>query len=120
MKTLLLTFVMLLSVPSFADQQTQGPLCISKMFDEYNYPVAEKKWMQHVFVGMIEANGLGVKISTSLGNDQIMSLWIRDKRTPNPNGAFAFVDLSSGREQKNALYLANGYHVEVTCRWATY
>lgn len=113
MKTLI--FVLsFLSASAFAEA---GPACKALMLDSQNTPVAKKEWKETVFIGIIEGDGIGIRISTSLGDNQIISLWIREKREPYPNGAFSFVDLSSGREQKNALYLANGYHIEVTCRW---
>jgi len=113
MKTIIFIFSLFGAV-AFAEP---GPACKALMLDTQNTPVAKLEWKETVFIGMISGDGLGIKISTSLGNNQVMSLWIREKREPYPNGAFSFVDLSSGREQKNALYLSNGYHVEVTCRW---
>ena len=119
MKNIIYTLFVLMagSFPAFATE-TQGlPSCKVQMLDEFNMPVTEVEWKDSFYSGMIIGNGLGILVTASLGNDQVMSLWIRDKRPQHPNGMFSFVDLSSGRPQRHALYLANGYHIESTCQW---
>lgn len=105
--------------PAFATNEAMGlPACTVQMMDEFNMPVTKVEWKDTFFSDMMIGNGLGILVTASLGRDQVMSLWIRDKKA-QPNGMFSFVDLSSGREQRHALYLANGYHVESVCKWVT-
>lgn len=57
-----------------------------------------------------------ILISTSVGNDIIMSLWCV-KKIKGQAGMFLFVDLSSGKEQFLKFYMADSYSVAVTCIW---
>ncbi len=103
---------------ALAADVTGLPACKVQMMDEFNMPVTEIEWKDSFYSGMIIGNGLGILVTASLGSNQVMSLWVRDKKT-QPNGMFSFVDLSSGREQRHALYLANGYHIETACKWVS-
>lgn len=119
MKCVYLVFAGLLifSTSSFAKQSAGLPACTVKMFDEFNMPISQVEWTDEFYTGMIIGNSLGILVTASLGNNQLMSLWIRDKRPQHPNGMFTFMDFASGREQRHSLYLANGYHIEASCKW---
>ncbi len=68
-------------------------------------------------MGHLEGASVPVLITTSVGNNKIMSLWVREKREQSQAGMFSFVDLSSGTEQFLKFYMADGYAVAVTCIW---
>lgn len=95
------------------------PHCRAEMNDAVNTVVARSEWEQDLYIGSI-SDGVGpaVLISTSAGDNKVMSLWVREKAEGNPNGMFSFVDLSSGREQYLRFYMASGMSVGVTCAWA--
>ncbi len=108
-------FALLFSLPAFAGE---FPTCRAEMNDAVNNVVAREEWEKDMYVGSI-SDGVNpaVLISTSAGDNKIMSLWVREKTGGNPNGMFSFVDLSSGREQYLRFYMASGMSVGVTCSW---
>lgn len=111
-------FFLLLGV--FVHAEELGlPLCKAELNDPVNTLVNKTEWRQDLYLGSIGGATQTVLISTSLGNDKIMSLWVREKREENQAGMFSFVDLSSGRDQYMRFYMADGYSVGVTCRWDT-
>lgn len=93
------------------------PSCYAELNNEFNEVIAKQEWTEDLYIGSIEGASQVVLISTSLGENQIMSLWVREKTSSRPNGLFSFVDLSSGRKQYSRFYKADGYSVGVTCQW---
>lgn len=109
-----LVFVILMFPPlSFAAE----PGCRAQLNNEVNQVITQISWNGSFYMGVMEGATYPVLITTSLGNDQIMSLWVREKRTSNQAGMFSFVDLSSGKEQYLRFYMQDGYSVGVTCQW---
>ncbi|MGE0632075.1 MAG: hypothetical protein AB7O96_06685 [Pseudobdellovibrionaceae bacterium] len=92
------------------------PFCQAELNNEFNEVIAKNEWREDLFIGAIEGATQTVLISTSVGNDKIMSLWVREKTPSRPNGLFSFVDLSSGRKQYSRFYMADGFSVGVTCQ----
>ena len=101
-----------------ADDQGGLPKCQAEVRDDVNATVSTLEWRQDLFIGAIEGASQTILISTSLGNDKIMSLWVREKKDSHPNGMFSFVDLSSGREQYFRFYMADRFSVLVKCIWS--
>lgn len=108
-------FALLFSLSAFAGE---FPNCRAEMNDALNNVVARDEWEEDMHLGSI-SDGVNpaVLISTSAGDNKVMSLWVREKAEGNPNGMFSFVDLSSGREQYLRFYMASGMSVGVTCSW---
>lgn len=92
------------------------PFCKAELNDELNNPLAKLEWQENLFMGSMRTPSQTILITTSAGNEKIMSLWVREKKD-KPNGMFSFVDLSSKREQYLRFYMSDGYSVGVTCRW---
>ncbi len=103
----------------FVAEAGEFPHCRAEMNNEVNEVLATTEWEEDVYIGSIsDGANPAVLISTSAGNEKIMSLWVRDKSERYPNGMFSFVDLSNGKDQYLRFYMANGLSVGVTCRWA--
>lgn len=115
MKILSFLFAACLSSPAFAE--TTLPSCHAQLMDEYNGVVSESKWQEDLYMGHLEGATTPILITTSVGNDKIMSLWVREKKTERQAGMFSFVDLSSGKEHFLKFYMADKYAVAVTCVW---
>lgn len=93
------------------------PSCKAELKDENNTLVSKVEWQEDLFMGHLEGATLPMLITTSVGNDKVMSLWVREKKQKNEAGMFSFVDLSSGKEQFLKFYMSDGYAVAVTCQW---
>lgn len=91
------------------------PTCRATLNDNVNSTLSELTWKQDFFTGFLKGASNPVLITTSMGDDKIMSLWVREK-AEKAAGMFSFVDLSSGREQYMRFYMADGFSVGVTCR----
>ena len=109
--------LIILALPQLA-MAGEFPACQAELNDEMNQVLARTEWQEQVYLGSI-SDGVNrpILISTSAGNDKVMSLWVREKSEGNPNGMFSFVDLSSGKEQYLRFYMANGQSVGVRCLW---
>jgi hypothetical protein len=113
------TFSLLLFFLSSSAFANEGlPHCKASLHDSVNQTVNSKEWQESLYLGSLGGATHTVLISTSLGHEQIMSLWVREKKEKDQAGMFSFVDLSSGKEQYMRFYMADGYSVSVTCRWA--
>lgn len=119
MKDILIAAVLIsISNTSWAAEEEGLPFCTAELNDPFSFTVVAKtEWREDFFIGEIEGATQTVLITTSLGYDQIMSLWVREKRQSNQAGMFSFVDLSSGKPQYLRFYMADGYSVGVTCQW---
>jgi hypothetical protein len=117
MKQIIFLFFIFGTLASFAGENPGLPLCQAELRNDMNTTIAKTNWNQDFYMGHLEGATNAVLITTSLGNDQIMSLWVREKRQANQAGMFSFVDLSSGREQYMRFYMADGYSVLVNCKW---
>lgn len=111
-----LSAFLLFSAPALADSPGGLPRCKAEVRDEVNMTVSSLEWKQDLFIGKIHGASQPILISTSVGDHQIMSLWVREDKAI-PNGMFSFVDLSSGREQYYRFYMADRFSVLVTCQW---
>lgn len=107
---------MVVSFPVLASDKGGLPSCKAELNDDLNTPVARLDWKEDLYMGSVSTPTRGILITTSLGNNQVMSLWVRDKQN-KPNGMFSFVDLSSGKDQYLRFYMDDGYSLGVTCRW---
>ena len=110
-------FTCLLLLNSVAVASPSLPACHAELKDENNGLVSKIQWQEDLFMGHLEGASNPVLITTSVGNDKIMSLWVREKKEQNQAGMFSFVDLSSGKEQFLKFYMADKYAVAVTCQW---
>jgi len=119
-KIIILCAFFLFPTLSFSADTVGLPACAAKLIDSIGMPISSLKWKEDFFMGSISGASNTVLISTSLGYDQVMSLWVREKKESNPAGMFSFVDLSSGRSQYLNFYMADGYSVAVTCVWSSY
>lgn len=115
MKILTFLSTILLSSAVYADSTL--PSCHAELVNDFNEVVSETKWQEQLFMGHLEGATTPILITTSVGNDKIMSLWVREKKTEGQAGMFSFVDLSSGKEQFLKFYMADKYAVAVTCIW---
>jgi hypothetical protein len=104
-------------IAAAAINQEGLPSCRAELNDENNMLIQKIEWREKLFMGSIEGATRPVLITTSLGDHQIMSLWVREKTNTEPYGLFSFVDLSSGREQYLRFYMSNRFSVGVTFVW---
>lgn len=116
MKFTLLFLAQLFATPAIASEQGGLPLCKAEVRDEMNQTVSSLVWREDLFIGKIEGASQPILISTSLGDNKIISLWVREPKE-FPNGMFSFVDLSTGREQYFRFYMADRSSVQVICQW---
>lgn len=107
----------LFSANVFALEPEGTPYCRADLSDTIGVVVTEMEWQQDLFMGKIAGASVPVLISTSEGDNQVMSLWVREDVAGYPNGMFSFVDLSDGREHGMRLYMRDGFSVGVKCRW---
>lgn len=114
MKTLFAALLFLTSTLAFADEGR--PVCVAELNDEVNTPVFRVEWSEVLYMGAVRTPTRTILVSTSLGDNKVMSLWVRDKRE-KPNGMFSFLDLSTGRDQYMRFYMDDGFSLGVTCRW---
>lgn len=125
MKFIILTLVQLLfsnfglalsAQPLIEHPQSEYPLCHAQLKDEVATVVAEARWQEQVFIQTLSGDQQQIKISTSVGNQNVMSLWVRnDLEQPKPHGFFTFIHFAPKQEQKFWFYLDSGYFVEITC-----
>ncbi|MFA6237956.1 MAG: hypothetical protein WC635_11550 [Bacteriovorax sp.] len=115
MKKFFILTALLLSSTAFAGENL--PVCHAQLFDEYNTLVSEAEWQEDLFMGTLEGASVPTLITTSVGNDKVMSLWVREEREEGQAGMFSFVDLSSGKEQFLKFYMADKFAVAVSCIW---
>ncbi len=90
--------------------------CRAELNNEVNTIVGQAQWQDPFYMGAIEGDGMAFLVTTSLGNNDIMSLWVREKKLDGKAGMFSFVDLSSGRDQYSRYYVENGFSIGVVCR----
>lgn len=114
MKKMFLVLALLVSSSTFAENL---PSCHAELFDEYNTLISEVKWQEDLFMGTLLGASVPTLISTSVGNDKVMSLWVREDLEDGQAGMFSFVDLSSGKEQFLKFYMSDKFAVAVTCIW---
>ncbi len=111
-------FSLLLLASTFAYANDGGlPACTADVHDEKNYPVQTLNWKTDFYTDTMRTLSRTMLITTSLGLNQVMSLWVREKVSGYPTGMMVFVDLSSGKEQSHRLYMPDGYSVAVRCIW---
>lgn len=91
------------------------PVCRAELSDDLNNSISQIEWQQELYMGVIQGAPVPVLISASVGDQNMMSIWVREK-TADPNGVFSFMDLSSGREMSMRFYMANRYSVEIRCQ----
>ena len=112
-----LVFDLMTAFICFAKENKGIPNCRAELNDSVNTPLSKISWKKDFFQGEINGASSPVLITTSLGNNQIMSLWVREKKIKDFAGMFSFVDLSSGREQYMRFYMSDQYSVGVHCQW---
>lgn len=117
MKPLLAAVLFLAPIYSFAAEEPGVPSCKAVVYDGVNYPIERLEWEQKIFTGSIQTPSRTVLITTSLGNKQVMSLWVREKKEGHPSGMNVFLKLSPERDQDMRFYMVDGYSVGVKCRW---
>ena len=117
MRPIVLIAFLFISTNVVASDKGGLPKCKAELNDEFNQLISKSEWKENLYLGSLTGASQAVLISTSLGNDQIMSLWVREKQEKKQVGMFSFVDLSSGKDQYLRFYMADGYSVGVTCKW---
>lgn len=115
MKTIILLIFAIISTKALSADAF--PKCHAELRDENNNLISESKWQEDLYMGHLEGATIPILITTSAGNNKIMSLWVREKKTEGQAGMFSFVDLSSGKEQFLKFYMADQFSVAVTCNW---
>ena len=110
---------LLLGAYSGADNLDKGrAACKAEINDDVGQPLGDSAWVEETYIGHIETPGRVILISTSMGFDKQMSLWVREKtQSPYPWGMYTFMDFTSGRPQYGRFYLPNGISVGVTCEF---
>lgn len=94
------------------------PSCRAQLRNEFGAPVTEVEWQEQVFIRTLEGDLHRIKISTSVGDQHVMSLWVRNElEEPKPHGFFTFVQFMPNKEEKFWFYLDTGYSVEIACHW---